>query len=161
MGSTIDPSPTSVAPSAPLPTNNVCGELCAYLSTPHHHPHSSPRRLDRLQRVRRQRQPPARYGGLRDDRKRDHHPERLHLYVQHRPPPRGGCSECVLIPIPAPSFEVDPDHVQTLSFGTCRFFFENFSPFPMSNCWLSFVSPPFRRPACPKTFLGGGDCCGA
>ncbi|KAI0349840.1 hypothetical protein OH77DRAFT_1525363 [Trametes cingulata] len=38
----------------------------------------------------------------------------------------------------SPSFEVDSGHVQTLAFGTCRFFFENFSPFPMSNCWLSF-----------------------
>ncbi|KAL7278130.1 hypothetical protein ACG7TL_008101 [Trametes sanguinea] len=39
----------------------------------------------------------------------------------------------------SPSFEVDPNHAQTLTFGTCRFFFQNFSPLPMSNCWLSFV----------------------
>ncbi|KAI0776865.1 hypothetical protein BD413DRAFT_231158 [Trametes elegans] len=38
----------------------------------------------------------------------------------------------------SPSFEVDPGHVQTLAFGTCRFFFENFSPFAMTSCWLSF-----------------------
>ncbi|KAI0363703.1 hypothetical protein BV20DRAFT_1039797 [Pilatotrama ljubarskyi] len=38
----------------------------------------------------------------------------------------------------SPSFSVDSGHVQTLAFGTCRFFFQNFSPFPMSNCWLAF-----------------------
>ncbi|KAI0653131.1 hypothetical protein C8Q70DRAFT_652536 [Cubamyces menziesii] len=93
-----DPSPTSVAPSAPLPTNNVCGELCSNVC--------------------------GDSGNL--------------------PPVTEDCETIVnaitiLNGSISPSFEVDPDHVQTLSFGTCRFFFENFSPFPMSNCWLSFV----------------------
>ncbi|KAI0643208.1 hypothetical protein C8Q79DRAFT_915117 [Trametes meyenii] len=38
----------------------------------------------------------------------------------------------------SPSFTVAPGHAQTLAFGTCRIFFQNFSPFTLSNCWLSF-----------------------
>ncbi|KAH9895796.1 hypothetical protein C8Q73DRAFT_451769 [Cubamyces lactineus] len=93
-----DPSPTSVAPSVPFPTVNVCGELCSDVC--------------------------GDSGSL--------------------PPVTEDCATIVdavtiLNGSVAPTFEVDSGHVQTLSFGTCRFFFENFSPFPMSNCWLSFV----------------------
>ncbi|KAI8995199.1 hypothetical protein BD414DRAFT_513030 [Trametes punicea] len=38
-----------------------------------------------------------------------------------------------------PTFEVDPDHVQTISFGTCRFFFENVGSVPLEYCWLSLA----------------------
>ncbi|KAH9939703.1 uncharacterized protein BXZ73DRAFT_99338 [Epithele typhae] len=38
----------------------------------------------------------------------------------------------------APEFSVDAGHMQTLSFGTCRIFFQNFSPQPLEYCWLSF-----------------------
>ncbi|KAI9058890.1 hypothetical protein FKP32DRAFT_1606375 [Trametes sanguinea] len=38
-----------------------------------------------------------------------------------------------------PTFEVEPDHVQTITFGTCRFFFENVGPVPLEYCWLSLV----------------------
>ncbi|EJF56964.1 hypothetical protein DICSQDRAFT_157655 [Dichomitus squalens LYAD-421 SS1] len=38
-----------------------------------------------------------------------------------------------------PTFTVDPNHVQTITFGTCRFFFENLGPDPLTYCWLDFV----------------------
>ncbi|KAI0328934.1 hypothetical protein GY45DRAFT_1337782 [Cubamyces sp. BRFM 1775] len=93
-----DPSPTSVAISAPTPTVDVCGELCSNVC--------------------------GDSGSL--------------------PPVTEDCDTIVsaitiLNGSISPSFDVPSDHVQTLSFGTCRFFFQNFSPFPMSNCWLSFV----------------------
>ncbi|KAI0739502.1 hypothetical protein C8Q80DRAFT_1274562 [Daedaleopsis nitida] len=37
----------------------------------------------------------------------------------------------------APDFTVSNGHAQVLSFGTCRMFFENFSPNPLAYCWLS------------------------
>ncbi len=43
----------------------------------------------------------------------------------------------------APTFEVAPNHVQTLEFGTCAFSFLNVSPQPESSCWQSFVSIRF------------------
>ncbi|OBZ72788.1 hypothetical protein A0H81_06963 [Grifola frondosa] len=39
----------------------------------------------------------------------------------------------------APEFEVDPNHMQQLTFGTCRFFFENVGPSPLSYCWTSLA----------------------
>ncbi|TBU28807.1 hypothetical protein BD309DRAFT_957398 [Dichomitus squalens] len=39
----------------------------------------------------------------------------------------------------SPTFTVDPNHVQTITFGTCRFFFENLGPDPLTYCWLDFV----------------------
>ena len=41
-----------------------------------------------------------------------------------------------------PDFTVDSNHVQTITFGTCRFFFENISPAPLTYCWLSLVRVP-------------------
>ncbi|OSD00333.1 hypothetical protein PYCCODRAFT_1426585 [Trametes coccinea BRFM310] len=38
-----------------------------------------------------------------------------------------------------PTFTVEPDHVQTITFGTCRFFFENVGPEPLEYCWLSLA----------------------
>ncbi|KAM5530448.1 hypothetical protein V8D89_015888 [Ganoderma adspersum] len=38
-----------------------------------------------------------------------------------------------------PDFTVDSNHVQTITFGTCRFFFENISPAPLTYCWLSLA----------------------
>ncbi|KAI0695660.1 hypothetical protein C8T65DRAFT_40778 [Cerioporus squamosus] len=38
-----------------------------------------------------------------------------------------------------PNFTVEPNHVQTISFGTCRFFFENVSPESLTYCWLSLA----------------------
>ncbi|RDX44669.1 hypothetical protein OH76DRAFT_1359250, partial [Lentinus brumalis] len=38
-----------------------------------------------------------------------------------------------------PEFTVDANHVQTISFGTCRFFFENVGPQPLTYCWLSLA----------------------
>ena len=41
----------------------------------------------------------------------------------------------------APEFTVSPMHVQTLSFGTCQFSFQNLSPSEvMGYCWRSLVS---------------------
>ncbi|KAI0665477.1 hypothetical protein C8Q78DRAFT_1083925 [Trametes maxima] len=34
-----------------------------------------------------------------------------------------------------PTFDVLPGHVQTIEFGTCRFFFENVGPIPLEYCW--------------------------
>ncbi|KAI0643210.1 hypothetical protein C8Q79DRAFT_928406 [Trametes meyenii] len=34
-----------------------------------------------------------------------------------------------------PTFDVLPNHVQTIEFGTCRFFFENVGPIPLEYCW--------------------------
>ncbi|PIL32670.1 hypothetical protein GSI_05374 [Ganoderma sinense ZZ0214-1] len=39
----------------------------------------------------------------------------------------------------SPDFTVDSNHVQTITFGTCRFFFENISPAPLTYCWLSLA----------------------
>lgn len=39
----------------------------------------------------------------------------------------------------APTFDVQPDHAQTITFGTCRFFFQNVGPTPLEYCWLSLV----------------------
>ncbi|RPD58285.1 hypothetical protein L226DRAFT_614483 [Lentinus tigrinus ALCF2SS1-7] len=39
----------------------------------------------------------------------------------------------------APEFTVESNHVQTITFGTCRFFFENVSPEPLTYCWLSLA----------------------
>ncbi|KAI8995198.1 hypothetical protein BD414DRAFT_513029 [Trametes punicea] len=93
-----DAAPTSAGPAAPLPTVNVCGEICDNVC--------------------------GDSGTL--------------------PPVTEDCATIVdaitiLNGSISPSFEVDSNHAQTLSFGTCRFFFQNFSPLPMSNCWLSFV----------------------
>ncbi|KAI0653129.1 hypothetical protein C8Q70DRAFT_1059606 [Cubamyces menziesii] len=38
-----------------------------------------------------------------------------------------------------PTFDVEPNHVQTISFGTCRFFFENVGPETLEYCWLAFT----------------------
>ncbi|RPD72913.1 hypothetical protein L226DRAFT_141221 [Lentinus tigrinus ALCF2SS1-7] len=38
-----------------------------------------------------------------------------------------------------PEFTVDSKHVQTISFETCRFFFENVGPLPLTYCWVSLV----------------------
>ncbi|TFK80953.1 hypothetical protein K466DRAFT_502984, partial [Polyporus arcularius HHB13444] len=38
-----------------------------------------------------------------------------------------------------PNFTVESNHVQTISFGTCRFFFENVSPQSLTYCWLSLA----------------------
>ncbi|KAI0363701.1 hypothetical protein BV20DRAFT_93067 [Pilatotrama ljubarskyi] len=38
-----------------------------------------------------------------------------------------------------PTFDVEPNHVQTITFGTCRFFFENVGPIPLEYCWLSLA----------------------
>ncbi|KAI0739498.1 hypothetical protein C8Q80DRAFT_185413 [Daedaleopsis nitida] len=48
-----------------------------------------------------------------------------------------------------PEFTVEPNHVQTISFGTCRFFFENVSPEPLTFCWLSLA----------QTASAAGDAC--
>ena len=40
----------------------------------------------------------------------------------------------------SPSFEVAPFHIQQLTFGTCRMFFENLSPVPETACWADLVS---------------------
>lgn len=45
-----------------------------------------------------------------------------------------------------PDFTVESNHVQTISFGTCRFFFENVSPQPLTYCWLSLVRLHIRLP---------------
>ncbi|KAL1942358.1 hypothetical protein VTO73DRAFT_6422 [Trametes versicolor] len=39
----------------------------------------------------------------------------------------------------APTFDVEPDHAQTITFGTCRFFFQNVGPTPLEYCWLSLA----------------------
>ncbi|KAI0776866.1 hypothetical protein BD413DRAFT_231241 [Trametes elegans] len=39
----------------------------------------------------------------------------------------------------SPSFDVAPEHMQTLAFGTCRFSFQNLSPLFMTECWSSFA----------------------
>ena len=44
--------------------------------------------------------------------------------------------------LPAPSFTVESKHVQTISFGSCRFFFENVGPTPLQYCWVSLVRVP-------------------
>ncbi|KAI0819694.1 hypothetical protein BC628DRAFT_1423527 [Trametes gibbosa] len=90
-------TPTTVAPAAPTPTVNVCGEIC--------------------------RNTCGDSGNL--------------------PPTTEDCATImdaitILNGSVSPSFEVAPFHAQTLSFGTCRFFFENDSVFPTSQCWLSF-----------------------
>ena len=41
----------------------------------------------------------------------------------------------------AANFDVDPNHAQTLTFGTCRFAFQNFGASTVSFCWLSLVRP--------------------
>ncbi|TBU28806.1 hypothetical protein BD309DRAFT_957403 [Dichomitus squalens] len=38
----------------------------------------------------------------------------------------------------SPTFTVDGGHAQTLTFGTCRFFFENLALDSVENCWLAF-----------------------
>ncbi|KAI0328936.1 hypothetical protein GY45DRAFT_1346840 [Cubamyces sp. BRFM 1775] len=38
-----------------------------------------------------------------------------------------------------PTFDVEPNHVQTISFGTCRFFFENVGPETLEYCWLALT----------------------
>ncbi|KAI0631602.1 hypothetical protein C8Q77DRAFT_1159369 [Trametes polyzona] len=96
---TLAPSPTApVVPTGPLPTVDVCGEICKNVC--------------------------GDSGEL--------------------PPTTDDCTTIVdaitiLNGSVAPSFAVAPGHVQTLTFGTCRFFFENDSPAPQTNCWLSFV----------------------
>ena len=37
---------------------------------------------------------------------------------------------------------MEPNHVQTITFGTCRFFFQNVGPQPLSYCWTSLVGRP-------------------
>ncbi|KAM5530449.1 hypothetical protein V8D89_015889 [Ganoderma adspersum] len=37
------------------------------------------------------------------------------------------------------TFEVAANHAQTLTFGTCRFFFENLSAKPVEYCWMSLA----------------------
>ncbi|KZV63063.1 hypothetical protein PENSPDRAFT_590486, partial [Peniophora sp. CONT] len=39
-----------------------------------------------------------------------------------------------------PTFTVQPNHVQQLSFGTCRFFFENLGTTPLEACWSDLSS---------------------
>ncbi|KAH9848217.1 hypothetical protein C2E23DRAFT_889259 [Lenzites betulinus] len=91
------PSATSIAPAAPTPTVDVCGEIC--------------------------RNTCGDSGNL--------------------PPVTEDCATImdaitILNGSVSPSFQVPAFHVQTLSFGTCRFFFENDSPFITNQCWLSF-----------------------
>ncbi|KAI0819692.1 hypothetical protein BC628DRAFT_966382 [Trametes gibbosa] len=38
-----------------------------------------------------------------------------------------------------PTFDVEPNHVQTITSGTCRFFFQNNGPEPLEYCWLSLA----------------------
>ncbi|KAL1942357.1 hypothetical protein VTO73DRAFT_6421 [Trametes versicolor] len=92
-----DPTPTSNAPAAPVPTTDVCGVICSNVC--------------------------GDSGEL--------------------PPVTEDCATImdaitILNGSVSPTFGVAPGHAQTLTFGTCRFFFENDSPLPMSNCWLSF-----------------------
>ncbi|OJT07301.1 hypothetical protein TRAPUB_1844 [Trametes pubescens] len=100
-----DPTPTSIAPAAPVPTTDVCGVISG---------------------------PGSNVCGDSGT----------------LPPVTEDCATIMdAITIlngsgigrTAPTFGVAPGHAQTLTFGTCRFFFENDSPLPMSNCWLSFV----------------------
>lgn len=47
----------------------------------------------------------------------------------------------------APTSIVQPGHIQQLTFGTCRFFFENFNTVPLEFCWQDLVSfPSHSRP---------------
>lgn len=39
----------------------------------------------------------------------------------------------------APTFDVLPNHAQTITFGTCRFFFQNVGTTPLEYCWLSLA----------------------
>ncbi|KAI0776867.1 hypothetical protein BD413DRAFT_490977 [Trametes elegans] len=48
-----------------------------------------------------------------------------------------------------PTFIVAPQHAQTITFGTCRFFFENAAaPGPLEYCWLSLYVRPHPRWVC-------------
>lgn len=38
------------------------------------------------------------------------------------------------------TFTVDPNHLETLSFGTCSYFFENFGPKTLEYCWSDLSS---------------------
>ncbi|KAI0665479.1 hypothetical protein C8Q78DRAFT_1083927 [Trametes maxima] len=91
-------SPTTVAPSLPVATIDVCGSICNNVC--------------------------GDSGSL--------------------PPVSEDCATIVdaitiLNGSISPSFTVLPGHAQTLSFGTCRFFFENTALLELSNCWLSFA----------------------
>ncbi|KAH9848219.1 hypothetical protein C2E23DRAFT_844907 [Lenzites betulinus] len=89
-------------------------------------------------RVRAERTPAADQRRLRGARERHHRPQ--------RPDP------CVLLPLSmfsgawvliesmaVPTFDVEAGHVQTITSGTCRFFFQNNGPLPLEYCWLSLA----------------------
>ncbi|KAI0665478.1 hypothetical protein C8Q78DRAFT_559361 [Trametes maxima] len=38
-----------------------------------------------------------------------------------------------------PTFDVAPNHMQTITFGTCRFFFENVGSTTLEYCWLDLA----------------------
>ncbi|KAI0808079.1 hypothetical protein C8Q74DRAFT_111945 [Fomes fomentarius] len=59
--------------------------------------------------------------------------------------------------VPA-GFTVDPNHVQTLTFGTCRFFFQNFAANPLSYCWLSLAQQASAAGASCFPQNTEGDC---
>ncbi|KAA1470997.1 hypothetical protein DENSPDRAFT_85298 [Dentipellis sp. KUC8613] len=40
----------------------------------------------------------------------------------------------------APTFTVDPLHITQLTFGTCRFFFENLGTVPLEYCWQDLAN---------------------
>jgi len=40
----------------------------------------------------------------------------------------------------APTFVVDPLHIQQLTFGTCRFFFENLGTYSLEYCWQDLAN---------------------
>lgn len=40
----------------------------------------------------------------------------------------------------APTFIVQPAHIQQLTFGTCRFFFENLGTVPLEYCWQDLAN---------------------
>lgn len=40
----------------------------------------------------------------------------------------------------APTFVVQPSHIQQLTFGTCRFFFENLGSEPEEYCWQDLAN---------------------
>lgn len=42
----------------------------------------------------------------------------------------------------APTSIVQPGHIQQLTFGTCRFFFENLNTVPLEFCWQDLVGLP-------------------
>ncbi|KAI0740410.1 hypothetical protein C8Q76DRAFT_790873 [Earliella scabrosa] len=59
--------------------------------------------------------------------------------------------------VPA-SFDVSPNHAQTLTFGTCRFAFLNFGATTLSFCWLSLAQQASAAGAACFPQNTEGDC---